>query len=143
VSPAPLVFLDANVVFSAALGGEAMELLFALAAGGAIRLVSSRSCVLEAETNLARKRPDRHDRLIGLLGALDIDADAPREGHVVWAAELVHPDDVHVLASARQVGADVLVTGDSSHFGELMERDDLGLRVMTPRTFLLAGPRGS
>ena len=40
----------------------------------------------------------------------------------------------------EKAGADVLITGDLKHFGALMERDDLPLRVRSPRAFLLEGP---
>jgi predicted nucleic acid-binding protein len=63
-----------------------------------------------------------------------------RVPHAEWATNLVHPDDVHVLAAARRVGARVLITGDITDFGHLMKRDDLAVRVRTLRAFLLEGP---
>ena len=53
----PLVFLDANILFSAALGGPSFALLLELADTRSISLVTSPACVREAETNLERKRP--------------------------------------------------------------------------------------
>jgi len=47
--------------------------------------------------------------------------------------------DAPVLAAALAARADVLVTGDLKHFGALMDRDDLPLRVRSPRAFLLEG----
>lgn len=142
MSRPPLVFLDANVLFSAALGGPAFELLLGLAETERIRLVTSGSCVIEAETNLDRKRPDRREELSAILDRVTV---APPDGagdeQLAWAAGFVHADDVHVLAAARHAGADVLLTGDTTHFGALMGRNDLGLRVRTPRAFLLEGPR--
>ncbi|MBA2489278.1 MAG: hypothetical protein H0V36_08185 [Chloroflexi bacterium] len=44
-----------------------------------------------------------------------------------------------MLATARTVAADVLLTGDTAHFGPLMERDDLGIQVTTFRSFQLEG----
>jgi uncharacterized protein len=140
VSGPPLVFLDANILFSAALGGPAFELLLGLARGNAIRLTPSRACVIEAETNLERKRPDRQDALSPILAAISIQTDVEADEHLTWATGLVDPDDVHVLAAARRASADVLLTGDTTHFGRLMERHDLGLKVRTPRAFLLEGP---
>jgi predicted nucleic acid-binding protein len=149
VSRASLVFLDANVIFSAALGGPAFELILGLAWDGRLRLVSSRACLVEAELNLERKRPDRRAALAGVLAAVSIEAGDENgeaddeDSDLDWAAGLVHPDDAHVLAAARRVRADVLLTGDTKHFGALMERGDLGLRVRTPRAFLLEGPTQS
>jgi hypothetical protein len=84
----------------------------------------------------------RPDRLTGLDNVLDVvkaeDVDAAE--HAPWASDLVNQTDVHVLAAARALGASVLVTGDVTHFGSLMERGDLPLGVRTPRRFLLEGP---
>jgi uncharacterized protein len=139
VSGRPLVFLDTNILFSAALGGPVFELLLELARGRKIRLATSQACVPEAEINLERKRPDVPGGLADVLGLVSTEAWDDAE-HVGWATSLVDPDDVHVLAAARASGADVLLTGDTTHFGRLMERDDLGLPVRTPRAFLLEGP---
>jgi predicted nucleic acid-binding protein len=56
------------------------------------------------------------------------------------ARRFVTEKDAPVLAAALAAQADVLVTGDRKHFGALMDRDDLPLRVRTPRAFLLEGP---
>jgi uncharacterized protein len=135
---APLLFLDANILFSAALGGPALELLLELARSESIRLVTSAACVTEADTNLERKRADERGRLADVLTLVTVEA-WDESDHADWAAPLVDPDDVHVLAAARAAGADVLLTGDTTHFGPLMSRDDLGLRVRTLRAFLLEG----
>jgi len=142
VSRAPLVFLDANVLFSAAIGGPAFELILALATEKTIVLTTTRACLAEAETNLERKRPEALSALAGVLARVSIERGA-EDDHTEWAAALVHADDVHVLAAARAAEADVLVTGDVTHFGVLMERDDLGIRIRTPRAFLLEGPTRS
>ena len=136
MSEPPLVFLDANVLFSAAIGGPAFELLIALTDERVVSLATSRACVAEAEVNLERKRPTSLDALADILVRVSVVTDQGNDD-VRWASELLHPDDVHVLAAARRAGADVLLTGDTTHFGLLMERDDLGLRVRTPRAFLL------
>lgn len=139
MSEPPLVFLDANILFSAALGGSAFDLLLELAQAGVLRLASSHACLVEAERNLERKRPERREALASVLAAVVVEADAGDDEHVEWASGLVHQDDVHVLAAARRAGAAVLLTGDRTHFG-LLERGDLGLRVRTPRALLLEGP---
>jgi predicted nucleic acid-binding protein len=130
------VFLDANVLFSAALGGASFDLLWKLAASGRVELLSSPYCVEEARVNLERKRPDRAARFVGLLAAVTPveDVTNPR------STALLPPKDAPVLDAALDAGADVLVTGDRTHFGALMTRDDLGIRVRTPSAFLLEGP---
>ena len=142
VTATPLVFLDANVLFSAAIGGEAFDLLFELASLGKARFVTSRMCELEARRNLERKRPDRVEALAGILGlapAADVD---PSE-HLGWARTLAGDADAHVLAAARTLAAVTLVTGDLTHFGLLMERGDLPITIRTPRAFLMEGPTAS
>jgi uncharacterized protein len=140
VAEPPLIFLDANILFSAAIGGPAFQLLLDLARAHTLRLVTSESCVLEAETNLERKRAPALNNLTSVLALVVVFPGAGDDEHVEWASSLVHPDDIHVLAAARRVGADVLLTGDTTHFSELMKREDLDLRIRTLRSFLLATP---
>jgi predicted nucleic acid-binding protein len=137
---APLiVFLDANVLFSAALGGPAFELIWELARRERIRLVTSAHCRIEATANLERKRPRAAAGLGRLLSDVAL-APEPLPEVLASARRLVAEKDAPVLAAAVAARADVLVTGDLKHFGALMERDDLPLRVRTPRAFLLEGP---
>ena len=138
----PLVFLDANVLFSAAIGGEAFDVLFELAHRGMVRFVTSRVCELEARRNLERKRPDRAEALAGILRDAP-PADVDPSEHVEWARALVGDADAHVLAAARVLATVTLVTGDLTHFGPLMERGDLPLTIRTPRAFLMEGPPAS
>lgn len=135
----PTVFLDANVLFSAALGGDAFALLLDLGRKKWIRLVTSSACCVEARTNLERKRPDELAQLSSVMKLVAITT-ADHGEHLDWASELIHPDDVHVLAAARASGASVLITGDIRDFGHLMNRTDIVPRVRTPRAFLLEGP---
>jgi len=51
------VFLDANILFSAALQGEAFVLLWELPKSGKTVLLTSPYCALEARENIIRKRP--------------------------------------------------------------------------------------
>jgi predicted nucleic acid-binding protein len=137
---APLiVFLDANVLFSAALAGPAFELIWELARRRRIRLVTSTYCRIEADANLERKRPRSATRLAELLREVEL-VPEPTPVQIAAARRLVVEKDAWVLAAALATGANVLVTGDLKHFGALMERDDLPLRVRSPRAFLLEGP---
>jgi hypothetical protein len=63
----------------------------------------------------------------------------PGGDDLAWAATLLPEKDAAVLAAARAAAADVLLTGDLQHFGSLMTRRDLALRVSTVREFLLGG----
>ncbi len=139
VTASPLVFLDANVLFSAAVGGQVFDLLFELQRRDKVRFVASRACELEARRNLERKRPDRAQALADILRAAS-SADIDPSEHLAWAHALVGDADAHVLAAARSLAVATLVTGDLTHFGSLMEREDLPLTIRTPRAFLVEGP---
>ena len=66
------VFLDANVVFTAAHNPEGKAaLLIELGGRGLWEVCSSRLAVEEARRNLARKFPQRLDGLSTLLGVFD------------------------------------------------------------------------
>lgn len=132
------VFLDANVLFPASLGGAAFDLMWELMVAGRVVGVTSRRCVVEARANLEHKRPDALGTLDSRLQSTTIVPEGRR--HSEWARELVGPADAHVLAAARAAQVDAVVTGDVRDFGSLMERDDLPFRVRTPRAFLLEGP---
>jgi predicted nucleic acid-binding protein len=133
------VFLDANVLFSAAVGGPALELIWELARRRRIRLVTSAHCRAEAMANIERKRPGSMSRLEQALAEVAL-VPEPASGLVDAARRLLPEKDAPVLAAALEAGADFLVTGDLKHFGGLMKRDDLQLRVRSPRAFLLEGP---
>jgi uncharacterized protein len=133
-----VVFLDANVLFSAALGGEVFATIRDLGRAGIVRLVTSEPCVREALEGLVRKRPEAVEAFDGVL--LDVEVYAVDPGDLAGAERLVGPADAHVLASAIALEAVVLVTGDRTHFGTLMVRDDLPLRIRTPRDLLVEGP---
>jgi predicted nucleic acid-binding protein len=120
-------------------GGPAFELIRELARGGRIRLLTSALCRVEAAANLERKRPRSATRLGRLLSDVSLAPEPPAET-LASARRFVTEKDAPVLAAALAARADVLVTGDLKHFGPVMERDDLPLRVRSPRAFLLEGP---
>lgn len=143
--PGPVrVFLDANILFSAALvpatlGNSPFSLLWALAAGGKAVLVSSRWCIGEAEHNLRRKRPADRAGLAELLHSVSVVADM--QDVLPLAAQLLPAKDAPVLSAAIAGRCGVLLTGDIKHFGPLMTAQaGLPLRVATLREFLLRGP---
>ncbi len=126
------VFLDANVLFSAALGGPAFDLLWALAERGRVQLLTSPLAVVEAERNLEQKRPEATARLWRRLGSVRLVPDVndpPDLG--------LPPADAALFAAAERAGADCFLTGGLRHFGAMMSDADLRPRVRTPRDFLL------
>ncbi|MBI5494717.1 MAG: PIN domain-containing protein [Deltaproteobacteria bacterium] len=133
------VFLDANVLFFAALGGPLFQRLWLLAEHQRVVLLTSAHCLDEALRNVTRKRPVATDALTQCAAAVLIVAEGDVERQV-WARALLPEHDAPVLAAAVDARAHALITGDVKHFGPLMARTDLPLRVRTIRNFFLEGP---
>lgn len=127
------VFLDANVMFSAAYRTESsFRSLFHLAEAGACELIASAFAVDEARRNIARKHPGRVAEIESLIARIRICPEASAEG-VQWASSTgLAAKDVPILAAAVQAGADILVTGDRSDFGRLYGKKLRGTEVLPP-----------
>lgn len=127
------LFLDANVVFSAAHqeAGNAQALL-ALARAGRCTLQASAHAIEEAQRNLALKSSGFERRLAEALVRIERVPEAPAT-LVEWARnEGLPPNDAPILAAAIQAGADVLATGDARDFGHLYEHTLRGVKVLSP-----------
>jgi predicted nucleic acid-binding protein len=131
------VFLDANVLFSAAyLDRSEPEALFRLSRAGLCELIASPYTIEEARRNLSRKRPQRLPLLEQLLSSLTVCAEPSRDD-IEWAlAQGLGLKDAPVLGAAVQAGADVLVTGDRTDFGRLYGRSLRGVEILTPAAAL-------
>jgi uncharacterized protein len=127
------VFLDANVLFSAAYRETgSVRAFFALAAGGACQLVSSGHAIEEARRNLAAKHPERLADLEQLIEKVEFAAE-PRPETLEWAASTGLPrKDAPILAAAVDARCQVLATGDRADFGRLLGRRLRGTVVMLP-----------
>lgn len=126
------LFLDANVIFSAAHSaqGRAQELV-ALARARHCRLCSSWHALDEARRNLERKSRDFEARLEVSLGQITLRAEAPAQ-LLDWArGEGLPVQDAQILAAAVHAGAELLVTGDARDFGPLFGNVLRGVRVVT------------
>lgn len=124
------VFLDANVLFSAAYREGAG--LLALWKLSGVQLVTSGYAVEEARRNL--DTADRRSRLEDLLAAVHIVAEAP-VAPLPSGVRLPKSDET-ILRAAMASGATHLLTGDLRDFGHLMGRRVGGLRIQTPGEFL-------
>jgi len=100
---------------------------------GSDSLPAAKSCS-EAAANLERKRPDAAPRPAVLLVSVG-EALEPNEEELEKARRVLPEKDAPVLAAALATEASVLTTGDVKHFGSLMQRRDLKLRIRTPRPF--------
>lgn len=133
------LFLDANVVFSAAHQAEGRaQALVALANAGRCALVTSAHALEEARRNLELKSRGFEKRLAASLGSVAIVGEAPGD-LVAWAGgEGLPPKDAPILAAAVHCGAAFLVTGDARDFGHLYGRTLQGVKVVTPAQALQA-----
>ena len=136
------VFLDANVLFSAAKSdGAVRELLRRLQAAGHV-LVADAYVAGEARRNLASKGASALDDLEALLsGVVDVVAmvvTPPRAASIdrVAATDLswLPAKDQPVLAAAIRHRCEVLVTGDRAHFGAAYGQSFGGVTVHSPRS---------
>lgn len=129
--PRHRLFLDANVLFSAAWrAGAGVAALWTLRG---VERITSAYAVEEARRNL----PEAVQRLrLGTLLegiALAPDAVLPRE----LADALPLPEkDRPILASALVGGATHLITGDVRHFGVLFGTEVHGVRILPPGRYL-------
>ena len=127
------VFLDANILFSAAkTAGAVRELLSRLEAGGHV-LCADAYVVEEARRNLLAKGPEALDSLEAVLTRVEVAAFHPGALPARIAA-LVDEKDRPVVAAAVRLRSDALVTGDRTHFGALYGEELLGVAIHSPRT---------
>jgi predicted nucleic acid-binding protein len=127
------VFLDANILFSAAKSaGAVRELLHRLSRTGHA-LCADAYVVEEARRNLVAKGAAAVDSLEAVLAAIEIGPFRPDRLPGAVAA-LIDEKDRPVLAAAVRMSCDVLLTGDRTHFGELYGRQILGVTVHSPRS---------
>lgn len=126
------MFLDANILFSAAYrDGSPALLLFELASAGRCRLTTSAFAWDEAHRNITLKCPQRSRALAALREQLEY-APVPDASAIEGAANQGLPEkDAPILAAAGMAKADILVTGDRTHFGHLYGKAISDLRVLT------------
>ena len=131
------LFLDANILFSAAHGGEGRAgAILQLAGRGACDLVTSAHAGEEARRNVELKLPEALARLDEALRRVLISRESSPE-NVEWAlAQGLPPKDAPILAAAADARADLLVTGDRTHFGFLHGRKIRGVEIVTPAAAL-------
>ena len=136
------VFLDANVLFTAAYNPEGLcRALFRLAAAGRCRILVSAFVVDEVRRNLGLKAPDKAAVLEPLLKDVScVPEPAPSRAQQVRSAPL-DEKDAPVLAAAISSGSDLFVTGDRRQFSHFFGQEVFGVRVVTPaQTFDLLVP---
>jgi len=125
------VFLDANVLFSAAYREESGLLRLWRVSG--VRLVTSDYARQEAHSNL--NEIIQRERLAKLLKTVIVTShstDLP----ALPSGIMLPGKDAPILEAAISVGAAVLLTGDVTHFGRYYGKTIGGVRIMPPADFL-------
>lgn len=133
------LFLDANVIFTAAYSAQGLSRgLFRLAAAGKCSLCTSAFAQEEAHRNIQKKAADKLPDFTTLMRQVDI-LPEPHPKWVTWAERLpLARKDTPVLAAAIQGKVDIFVTGDRRDFGHLFEQVLEGVKILTPTDALEA-----
>jgi predicted nucleic acid-binding protein len=127
------VFLDANILLSAAKSdGAVRRLLELLLARGHACWVDG-YVVEEARRNLAAKFPEGVAALERQLAAVHVATGHPSSDSLVAGLPLPEKDRP-VLAAAIHLRCDGLLTGDRSHFGALYGLTIRGVTIHSPRS---------
>lgn len=124
------VFLDANVLFSAAYKSTRLRLLWKLPD---VQLVFSTYAVREAELNLKHIRPEAVGELIELLKKVEI-LSVTNLKPLPSSISLVEKD-VPILQAAIFTKATYLLTGDVRHFRNLFGVTVAGVVILPPAEF--------
>lgn len=127
------LFLDANVLFSAAYRPDAsLRWLWSLPEAS---LLTSSYAIGEARRNLGEGR--QHEDLKELLIPVSI-VEAPTEVETPSALEAVElPEkDVPIILAAITAEATHLITGDVTHFGSYYDEKIGGVLVLAPAEYL-------
>lgn len=125
------VFLDANVLFSAAYRSNAgLARLWNLPG---VLLLSSEYAIREAQINL--NSAEQHKRMLELKQSLEVVGEVPA-GVVLPADILLPKKDRPILLAAIHSGASHLLTGDINDFGPLFGRIVAGVMILRPSEYL-------
>ena len=125
------VFLDANVLFSAAYGSPGLRKLWDLAANGLCELYASAYAIEGARRNLERQ--EHLTRLGELLARATL---LPEADPQTPCPVSLSPEDRPILLAAIQAATTHLVTGDLHHFGAYLGQVVGGVAICTPRDYL-------
>ncbi|MBI4205929.1 MAG: PIN domain-containing protein [Betaproteobacteria bacterium] len=127
------IFLDANILFSAAKSNGAVRHLLELVLGAGHECVVNAYVTEEARRNLAAKGPESMDFLERLLSRLTV-APVQSQQTSLKTDPPLPEDDRPILAAAIHNGCAALVTGDRAHFGPLYGKTIEGVAIHSPRS---------
>ncbi len=126
------VFLDANILFSAAKSSGAIRQLVDQIPIRGHECVADEYVIAEARRNLEQKFPAALPDFENLLRAISRLASPPALS--APGLDLLLPEkDRPVLASAIQHRCQALLTGDKTHFGRLYGQTIAGVTIYSPQ----------
>ena len=124
------VFLDANILFSAALPNSRLaEFLDHLRHHA--RLLTNAYAVAEAGRNIALKHPKRtapHERFVATLDVVAL--------RLFDTGVTLSDKDLPILCGAISASADYLLTGDRKDFGRLFGKTVHGVKIVSVQMLL-------
>jgi uncharacterized protein len=127
-----LVFLDANILFSAAYRSDAgLKRLWKLPGA---RLITSAYAAEEARRNLGY--PEQREDLEGLLDSVEVVTTALAAEHLLYSTVKLPEKDQPILLAAIGAGATHLLTGDFRHFGPYYGERIQGVLILPPGDYL-------
>ena len=131
------IFLDANILFSAAYGSQGLDYFWELAKKVHYILLASRYVIEEAKHNLENpvqlKKLNEHLVHVEIVSEVDPGIHCPID----------LPDkDKPVLMSAISAKADYLITGDQGHFGKYFGQFVMGVKISLARDYILSRLKG-
>ena len=131
------IFLDANVLFSAAKSDGAVRQLVGLMLRARHQCCVDGYVVEEARRNLVAKAPEAVFALEALLAKLQVAAIHAGDTDTEIMAPLPQKDRP-VLAAAIRLRCDALVTGDRTHFGFAYGKTLGGVMIHSPSSIAAA-----
>jgi hypothetical protein len=127
------IFLDANLLFSAAMSDGAVRQLLVLQAKSGHECCVDGYAIEEARRNLAAKAPDRVVAVERRLSCMKT-AGAQRSDAALEASLPLPTKDRPVLTAAIRQSCTAPVTGDRTHFGARYGRTIHGMTIHSPRS---------
>ncbi len=127
-----LIFLDANILFSAAYRSDAG--LKRLCKLPGVRMITSAYAIEEAHRNL--DYPKQREDLEDLLGSVEVVPTAASTDYPLFSSVTLPDKDRPIPLAAIGAGATHLLTGDFQHFGPYYEERIEGVLILPPGDYL-------
>jgi len=126
------LFLDANILFSAAYGSYGLESLWELAGKGYCELIASAHVIEGAKRNLTQQ--EHLNRLDSCLSEVRV---VPEADPGIPCPINLPDKDRPVLMAAISANADYLLSGDVAHFGKFFGQTVTGVKICRVRDYIL------